>query len=298
MNIGKFKKHVPVNMNNEIMESQDESINDDFARLNKKPDSDYFSGNSGLSSFEDELREFCSVENVDQLNVNTFVNDLGAELYRGVKAGLISNWFRRIKIESSEATMNRLYSLVESAKRNAESLQDFKARLLRERHIIALEIKRVVEEHYLAIKRQQDDYQHNKFMQSAERKKILNDLERAQIDNEIHKQQIRVATYQADELRWQAEDARNKAMITEMRGKLISKIIDEMKFADINMKQVFVLVEMIKDSTTQNDILGAEAKWEQLKAEAKRAMAQAEQEQTRADWEKFKFEDEKVKPNV
>ncbi|MFA6011914.1 MAG: hypothetical protein WC799_18120 [Desulfobacteraceae bacterium] len=297
-NIRKFKKHVPVDVNTELINKQEDSIDDDFAQLNKKPSNDYFSSNSGLTGFEDELRDFCSVENVDQLNISTFVDELGVELYKGVTAGRLSNWFRRKNIETREKTLNSLLSLVESAKRSAESLQDFKARLLRERHIIALEIKKVIEEHYLAIKRQQDDYSHGKFMQSAERKKVLHDLERVQIENEILKQKIREDMYKADALKWHAEDARNKSMITELRGKLISKIIDEMKFADINMKQVFVLIEMIKDSTTGNDIFGAEAKWEQMKAEAKRAMAQAEQEQTRAEFERFKFEDEKIKPNV
>lgn len=294
----KFSKYVPENMNREVVKVEDDNLESDYQDLNNISNQDYFNSSSNLESFEDEMREFCSVDNVDQLNINTFVNELGDELYKGVTDGIISNWFRRLNIGFREKTLISLNDLISRAKQSAESLQDFKGRLLRERHIIALEIKKVVDAHYLAIKKQQDEYQHGKFMQSAERKRVIQDLNRLGIENSILEQKIREDMYRADELKWKAEDMKNKTVITALRGKLISKIIDEMTFSDINMKQVFVLIEMVKDVTSGEDIIGAEAKWDQLKAEAKRTMAQAEQEETKAQWEKFKFEDEKVKPNV
>ena len=90
-------------------------------------------------------------------------------------------------------------------------------------------------------------------------------------------------------------DARRGAV--ELRGKLISKIIEELNFSDINMKQVLVLIEMVKDASTPEDIMSVEAKLEHLKAEAKQKLAQAEQEETKADWEKYKFEQDSKPPD-
>ncbi len=94
------------------------------------------------------------------------------------------------------------------------------------------------------------------------------EVKRANLELENMQFQNEKARWEAEKVKYEAEEGKQKARIVALRGDLISKIIEELNFAEINMKQVFVLIEMVKDSQSPEDLLGAEAKWKQMKAQA------------------------------
>ena len=53
---------------------------------------------------------------------------------------------------------------------------------------------------------------------------------------------------------------------------------------------------MIKETSSQEDLLSAEAKWDELKARADKLKAEAQQEWTKSDYERYKFEEDSKKP--
>lgn len=228
--------------------------------------------------------------NLDNLDVHRLTNELISKYNQNNDVGIIQSWFSRNKVKVQESHLQAVLSKVNHIREHSRSLIEYKAELMTQQQALENLIICKIEESEFSVERQREDHQTYLNQQAAERERVWLELDSLKNENDR-------AKYEAEKAKWEAEESKNKAWITELRGKLIEKIIDELKFSDINMKQVFVLIEMIKEADTDSDILGAEARWEQLKAEAKRTMAQADQEETRADWERYKFKQDSKKPD-
>ena len=227
---------------------------------------------------------------LDPLDVHKLTNELIASYNQNNDVGVIRGWLRRNKVESQEKYITALLNKVRTIRESASTLVEYKAQLMSQQQVMESLIIGKIDEAQFAVDRQREEHQTFLDEQTAERERIWIELDRAKNENEKMK-------YEVEKAKWEAEEAKHRARIIELRGALIEKIKDEVKFSDINMKQVFVLIEMIKDATTDADIITAEARWEQLRAEAKKTSAQANQEETKADWERYKFEQDSKKPN-
>lgn len=226
---------------------------------------------------------------LDYLGVHSLVNELVVKYNQNNDVGIIRSWFRRNRVEAQDKHLTALSSFVGNVRRHASDLIEFKAQLMSQMEVLEYRITEIIEAAQFALDRQREEHQSFLIQKQAERKQILLELEKLQHSYDKLK-------WDAEKAKWEAEEIKQRARILELRGKLIEKIIQELQFADINMKQVFVLIEMIKESASDSDILGAEARWEQLKAEAKKTMAQADQEETESEWKKYKFEQDKKIP--
>lgn len=226
---------------------------------------------------------------LNYLDVHSLVNELCAKYNQRNDLGIIKSFFKRKKIEAQDKQLKALSSLVGNIRGHARDLVEFKAQMMTQQEVLTQRMVAIVEGEEFAVARQREEHQTFLSQQQAERERALLELDTLKYENEK-------AKWEAEKAKYEAEAEKNKAWIIELRGKLIDKIIGELKFHDINMKQVFVLIEMIKESVTDSDILGAEERWEELKAETRLKGAHADQEQTKADWEKYKFEEDKKGP--
>ena len=227
---------------------------------------------------------------LNNLDVHTLTNELIAGYSQNNDIGIIRGFFRRNRVESQEKFIRALLNKVQAIRDSASTLIEYKAQLMSQQQVLESLIIGKIDEAQFAVDQQREEHQTFLDGQTAERERIWLELDRAKNENEKMK-------YEVEKAKWEAEEAKHRARIIELRGALIEKIKDEVKFSDINMKQVFVLIEMIKEATTDADIITAEARWEQLRAEAKKTSAQANQEETKADWERYKFEQDSKKPS-
>ena len=220
------------------------------------------------------------------LDVHSLVNELIVKYNQKNDVGVIRSWLKRRKVEAQNQQLTSLFGLVANIRENAQDLVEFKAHLMSQQAVLTSRITALIEEARFVVERQRAD--HATYLKQREA-----ECEQAHLMLENLKHENDAAKWRAEAARYEAEEIKQKARITELRGDLIAKIIQEMSFADINMKQVFVLIEMVKDATSQDDLFTADARWEQLKAEANKAQALADQEKTKADHEQWKFEQDK-----
>ncbi len=226
---------------------------------------------------------------LNSLGVHSLVNELILKYNQNNDVGVIRSWLKRRKVEAQNQQLSSLFGLVTNIRENASDLVEFKAQLMSQQMVMGSRITAIIEEAKFAVDRQRQEQKTFIIRQAAEREQANLMLERLKHENEA-------ARWQAEAARFEAEDLKQKARITELRGDLIAKIIRELSFAEINMKQVFVLIEMVKDASSRDDLFTADARWEQLKAEADKTQALADQEKTKADHERWKFEQDKKEP--
>lgn len=230
--------------------------------------------------------------NLNHLGVQNLVSELTVKYNQNNDIGIIRSWLGRNRIEGQEKHLQALSRLVQEVRSHASSLIEFKAELMTQQKKMEDLILFKLEESQFAIDRQREE--HQTFLSQE------NSIRR---ENEIRQEREKLQNERIDaenkKIYWEGQQDRQKARLMELRGKLIEKITDELDFADINMKQVFILIEMIKDTHNKADILTAEAQWEHLKAEAEIKKAQADQENLNTEHQKWKFDkdrefDEKV----
>ena len=65
-----------------------------------------------------------------------------------------------------------------------------------------------------------------------------------------------------------------RANFLELRTEIANNIKKEMKFNQLDMKQVLVIIEMLKEATSERDLFAAEARWKQAMAEADKTKAE------------------------
>jgi len=221
--------------------------------------------------------------NLDHLGVHNLVSELTAKYNQNNDAGIISNWFERKKINSQEKRLQALSALVQEVRSHSNNLLEFKTELVTQQQRMEDLILLKTEESQFAVDRQREVHQTFVSGEETTRNEQLLKLERDRLDN------ARIEA-ENEKIFWEAQQNKQKSLLMGLRGKLIEKIIGELDFADINMKQVFVLIEMIKDTDTKADILTAEAQWEHLKAETEIKQAQADQENLNTEHKKWKFD--------
>ena len=230
--------------------------------------------------------------NVDlsRLDIHVLTNDLLIKRYNeNNDDGIIRSFFKRLNIKSQDKRLGAMLDLVKTVREHSDSLIEYKAHLATQQKVFEIIADGKIQEARLMTLVKLEEYETLIATQRSDRKKLDLELDNLKIQNDH-------AHWEAEKAKYDAGEAKQNARITELRGDLISKIIGELNFADINMKQVFVLIEMVKETQSPEDLLGAEAKWEQMKAEARKAEAQADQEQTKADYDQFKFKYETKEP--
>ncbi|KKK99151.1 hypothetical protein LCGC14_2635620 [marine sediment metagenome] len=81
----------------------------------------------------------------------------------------------------------------------------------------------------------------------------------------------------------------------KFRNKLADKIIEGIDITDMDMKQVFVLIEMLKEASNENDLLITEAKARELGAEARKKEAEAKGLEAEAERKHLTKEEQRQK---
>jgi hypothetical protein len=233
-----------------------------------------------------------SIQNLDELGVHGFVSYISEYHKRDIDVGVIRSWFRRKRLEAQGKHLDEIYNLVRKAREHTSNIVEFKAQLMTQQTRIDNLIIALEEESEMMVERQREEYETFLAGQENQRETYKLELDRLKYENERLK-------YEAEELKGRAEQEKQKARLIQLRGDLIEKITKDLDFSDINMKQVFVIIEMVKDSTSEADIITAEARWEQMKAEAKISEAEAqskgyEAEQKGYKTKKMKTELEKI----
>lgn len=235
------------------------------------------------TKYEIEKRK---VVNLDTLGVHGLVNELTAKYNQDNDTGIIRNWFRRNKLKSQEKHLQALFSLVQEARAHASSLVEFKADLLTQQKRMEDLILFKIEESEFAIDLQREEHQ----------TKVSHEMT-ARATNEARQQREFLENEKLDAEKqqkiWEAQQDKHKARILELKGKLIEKLIDEVDFKNIDMKHVFIIIEMLKEAETQADILNAEAQWAHYKAETDIKAEQAKQEKVNTKQKKWKFKQDK-----
>lgn len=237
---------------------------------------------------QEEERSFV---NLKKLDIHILTKELIEKYNQNNDTGIIQSFFRKKKFEGQEKMLDALLSITSSIRQHSNSLIEYKALLATQQDIFEIIAEgKIIEAELMAASRKAM-LEIEVFRYQVEKEKAIAELDSLIIENSR-------ARNEAEKIKYEAEEIKQRAKIVQLRGKLIEKITAELDFAHIDMKQVFVLIEMVKDIGAPQDIIAAEAKWEQLKAEAKKMMAQAEQEETKADWEKFKFNQDSKAPDV
>lgn len=225
-----------------------------------------------------------SLVNLNKLDVHVLTKELIEKYNQNNDTGIIKSFFQKKKVEGQEKALDALLDLIRTIRQNSNSIIEYKAHLAIQQDLFEIIAEgKITEAELMAAK--------TKAMLEA-------DLFRQQLDKEKAQAELDSMLIENKRAEHEAEKVSVGNRIMSLRGDLIEKIIKELDFANLDMKQVFVLIEMVKEVGANDDLFAAEARWEQLKAEAKKTNAQADQEVTKADWEKFKFEQESKPPNV
>ena len=220
---------------------------------------------------------------LDLLGVHRLVAELTSKYNQNNDVGIVRSWFRKNKIEGQEKHFQALGNLVQEVRLHTSNLVEYKAELMTQQQRMEDLILLKEEESQFAVDRQREEHQTFLSQEDATRSEHGTRQEREKLENE------RIEA-ENEKIYWDAQQNREKANLLGLRGKLIEKIIVELDFADINMKQVFVLIEMIKDTDSKADILTAEAQWENLKAETEIKREQVKDGKLDNKHKKWKFE--------
>lgn len=231
-----------------------------------------------------------SFVNLDMLDVHGLTGELIEKYNKNNDIGVIGSWFRQRKLDASEKHLQALFSLVTEVRKHSANLHEFKAQLVAQHSVLQYRIGTIIDEARFAMDRQRADHQLYLHGHDVERRKRELELERLRLENML-------AALQVEKMQAEVALDQQKVALLGQKGALIEKIIGELNFQDINMKQVFVLIEMVKDSRTNADILTAEAQWQRMKAEANMAEAKAEQEQHQTQYKAWKMDQEMKIPN-
>lgn len=255
----------------------------------------------GLKKTEPDKFEKYDVD-LSRLDVHVLTNELLIKRYNeNNDTGLVKKFFKRLKINSQDRRLNAMLDLVRTIREHSNDIVEYKAHLASQQQVFEIIADGKIDEAELQMAEMRASYQSRTELVKIEAERARFELEKsikmAELELERMKHENERARWEAEKIKYEAEEGKQQARIIELRGDLISTINDELNFADINMKQVFVLIEMVKNAGTPEDILGAEAKWEQMKAEARKSEALADQEETKADHAKFKFEFDKKGPS-
>lgn len=224
--------------------------------------------------------------NLNTLGVHGLVSELTAKYNQNNDTGIIRNWFRRNKLQSQEKHLKALFSLVQEAREHASSLVEFKSDLITQQKRMEDLILLKTEESEFAVDRQREE--HQTFLSNEETSRIA---DKARQQREFLENEKLAA--ENKKTFWEAQQDKHKARIIELKGHLIEKLIDEVDFKNINMKHVFIIIEMLKEAETKADILNAEAQWEHYKVETDIKAEQAKQEKVNTKQKKWKFEQDK-----
>ena len=228
---------------------------------------------------------------VDPLDVHGLVLDLIGKYNQNNDVGVIRGWFRRkCNLEPSERHLQSLGNLVAEVRNHAANLTEFRAQLISQQQVMEARVLELTEAARFAVEKQRSDHQLYLHQQDFERQRTEIELDRGRLENMM-------AAIQIEKMRAEVSQEKQKAILLGQKSVLIEKITSELDFTNLNMKQVFVLIEMVKESRSNADILNAEAQWERMKAEARQAEAQADQEQHKAKYANWKMEQEMKTPN-
>lgn len=101
---------------------------------------------------------------------------------------------------------------------------------------------------------------------------------RQRMDDEAMMRQLKIQeqSFLNQQIKWEAEFQRQKSQLAGLRAELARKIIDEFSFKNIDARQVFIIIEMLKEASTQANIMEADAKWEMLKEQARQEKSKAD----------------------
>lgn len=101
---------------------------------------------------------------------------------------------------------------------------------------------------------------------------------RRRMDDEalMREMKIQEQSFINQQLKWTAELEKQKSELARLRAELAQKIISEFSFKNIDARQVFVIIEMLKEATSQSGIMEADAKWEMLKEQARQEKSKAD----------------------
>lgn len=232
------------------------------------------------------------------LDVHGLTQDL-IDCYHSRPRGIILNWYKRWRLESQTKVINRLNDYVSSVQRTSKTAEDYKSFLMTKQQVLENLIKGRLEESEFQLVLAREQRETSLAREQGEQDRIRAELDTILQTNEILKNTALQEYHKAMQEKAIAEQHEQRARILELRGNLIQRITDSLNFQEINMNQVFVLVEMVRDqNASEADILTVEARYEQMKAEARKKEAHADQEETKAEHEKWKFEEEKKNPDV
>jgi hypothetical protein len=228
---------------------------------------------------------------VNPLDVHGLVLDLIGKYNQNNDVGVIRGWFRRkCNLEPTEKHLQSLGSLVAEVRNHAANLTEFRAQLISQQQVMEARVIELTEAAWFVVEKQRSDHQRYLQQQEYERQRAEIELDRGKLENIM-------AGVQIEKMRAEVSQEKQKVILLGQKSVLIEKITSELDFKNLNMKQVFVLIEMVKDSRSNADILTAEAEWERMKAEARQAEAQADQEQHKAKYANWKMEQEMKTPN-
>jgi len=88
--------------------------------------------------------------------------------------------------------------------------------------------------------------------------------------------ELEMLQHQTDQQKWITEQEKEKAKFLKARNRLANKIIKQIDIKDLNMTQVMVIIEMVKDATQETDLAMADARLKKAMAEADKIKAEAE----------------------
>jgi hypothetical protein len=227
-------------------------------------------------------KEQAKVPSFDLSNINVveLANTLSAHITRPQSAGWLSRWWQDRKLPKDNARLMQLQVYVDNLIKINDSITDMQHKLFIQpqvlNHMISGNLLRMRQEMELQIRQHQDN------------------MDRLDDENEMRKAQVAKVKAEAAQLE-------ANAILTQLQGTLLRRIIDELDLSNITPQQAFVLVKALnplagKDIDLASQQLLIEGQLEKYKAEAEMIRAQAKQEETEAQHRAWKFKQDKKPP--
>jgi hypothetical protein len=207
------------------------------------------------------------VLNIPELSLDNLIS----ELHKTVNSGkwVIFKGWQNKRLELDADRQNWIIRHIQNLGLTAEELAKTKASIILSSQMVADLVEGYYEEarqkfelsaqqHLTALKQEHDN--------------------RRKMDDEAVMRQLLIQekSFLNQSLKWQAEEQKYNSDLAKLRAKLAGKIIDEFSFKNIDARQVFIIIEMLKEASNQSNIMEADAKWEMLKEQARQEKSKAD----------------------
>lgn len=220
------------------------------------------------------------------LSPSGLILDLASDYCQNNDAGVISNWFKKKKINSQGEVLASILGVVQEARGLSSNLLEFKSELLTQEKRLRELILLKQDEAQFAVDRQRETQASFVSQEESNRQSNVLRVQKERLENERISLENQI-------IYWEAKQNKQKSKLLKLKGKCVAKIIKGLDFTNMDMKQVLVLIETLKEAESKVDVLSAFARWEEMKAEAEIKKAMAKQEKTKAKHEKWKFDIDK-----